>query len=330
MKLLVLGGAGYIGSHFVKQAIKEGYDIVVVDNLVNGHKEAVDSRAHFYEGDIRDKEFLHQVFSVEKVDACVHFAAYSLVGVSVRKPNEYFDNNVYGTTVLLEMMEEFQVKKIVFSSSAAVYGSHEVMPITELYETKPTNPYGETKLAMEKMMHWADLAYQTRYVSLRYFNVAGASADASIGEDHHPETHLIPIVLQVPLEKRDSITIFGNDYQTPDGTCIRDYIHIEDLVDAHLKALDYLNRGNKSATFNLGNEIGYSNLEVVAVARKVTNHPIPMKIGERREGDPDMLVASYQLAERMLHWTPKRNLEEIIQSAWDFHRSHPNGFEVKE
>ncbi len=325
MKLLVLGGAGYIGSHFVKEAVKN-HQVVVIDNLVNGHQESVDALALFYAGDIRDKDFLRSVFEKEKIEACVHFAAYSLVGVSVQTPNEYFNNNVYGTIALLEVMEEFNVKKIVFSSSAAVYGVHEVMPITEEYMTKPTNPYGETKLAMEKMMFWADNAYQTKYVSLRYFNVAGASSDSSIGEDHHPETHLIPIVLQVPLQKRDFITIYGSDYQTPDGTCIRDYIHIDDLVHAHLLALDYLVRGNPSMIFNLGSEVGYSNLEIVEAARKVTNHPIPIKLGDRRAGDPDKLVASYQRAKRILGWEPSKGIEEIIASAWAFHQGHPNGY----
>ncbi|MDD3122582.1 MAG: UDP-glucose 4-epimerase GalE [Candidatus Izemoplasmatales bacterium] len=326
MKILVLGGAGYIGSHFVKTAIQKKNEVFVVDNLQTGHLEALDKKAKFFKGDIRDKLFMADVFEKCSIDVCVHFAANSLVGVSMEKPNEYFDNNVYGTIVLLEMMQKFNVKKIVFSSSAAVYGTHIDMPITEEYATLPTNPYGESKLMMENMMKWADQAYGIKYVSLRYFNVAGASKDATIGEDHNPETHLIPLVLQVPLENSDSITIFGNDYDTLDGTCIRDYIHIADLVDAHLKAIDYLFHHNDSNVFNLGSEIGYSNLEIVKVARDVTKHPIPMKIGGRRMGDPAKLVASYQKAKRILDWMPKRGIGEIISSAWAFHQSHPYGY----
>lgn len=327
MNICVLGGAGYIGSHFVKQAIEEGHFVVVIDNLQTGHRLAVDKQAHFYQGDIRDKSFMDDVFSKHQFDSCVHFAANSLVGVSMKEPNSYFDNNVYGMIVLLETMQKYQVKKIVFSSTAAVYGAHKEMPITEEYATIPTNPYGESKLIMEKMIKWADLAYGIKYVSLRYFNVAGASIDSTIGEDHNPETHLIPIVLQVPLQKREKLTIFGNDYETADGTCIRDYIHIYDLVNAHLKALDYLNQNQPSNFFNLGSNTGYSNLEIVQAARKVTNHPIPFEIGDRRPGDPDMLIASNQKAKQYLGWQPTKGIEEIIESAWRFHQTFPNGFE---
>lgn len=326
MNLLVLGGAGYIGSHFVKLATELGHKIVVVDNLLTGHLESVPKSAAVYEGDIRDRDFLRQVFEDNDIDGCVHFAASSLVAESMENPIKYFDNNVYGTVVLLEVMAEYNVKKIVFSSSAATYGSHDKMPITEDYETKPTSPYGESKLIMEKMMKWADVAYGIKFVSLRYFNVAGASLDFTIGEDHHPETHLIPIVLQVPLGKREFITVFGNDYNTFDGTCIRDYIHVVDLADAHIKAMEYLNEGHHSDIFNLGSESGYSNLQIVETARKVTGHPIPMKIGNRRPGDPDKLVASYQKAEKILGWKPTNNIEYIIASAWGFHQNHPNGY----
>lgn len=327
MKLLVLGGAGYIGSHFVANALKSGYQVTVIDNLLTGHKQAVAKNATFYEGDIRDRAFLDDVFKRESIDAVVHFAASSLVGESMNDPIEYFDNNVYGTIVLLETMTKHNVDKIVFSSSAATYGKHDQMPITEEYETNPTNPYGQTKLMMEQMMKWVDVSHNIRYVSLRYFNVAGASKDASIGEDHNPETHLIPIVLQVPLGKRQQITIFGNDYDTFDGTCIRDYIHVEDLADAHIKALQYLEKGNPSDVFNLGSESGYSNLQIVETAREVTKHPIPMVFGDRRLGDPDKLVASYKKAERILGWKPVNQIKEIIESAWAFHQKHPNGFE---
>lgn len=327
MKLLVLGGAGYIGSHFVKAALEQGHTVTVVDNLLTGHQKAVASKATFEQGDIRDRDFLDRVFETSDIDAVVHFAASSLVGESMENPLKYFDNNVYGTIVLLETMIKHHVNRIVFSSSAATYGLHKIMPITEDYETKPTNPYGETKRMMEQMMRWADVAYDLRYVSLRYFNVAGASKDASIGEDHRPETHLIPIVLQVPLGKRQKITIFGADYETPDGTCIRDYIHVEDLADAHLKALRYLEKGGLSDIFNLGTETGYSNLQIVQTAREVTGHPIPVAIGDRRPGDPDKLVASYKKAERILGWRPRKGIQDIIASAWAFHQKHPKGFE---
>ncbi|MBU1144873.1 MAG: UDP-glucose 4-epimerase GalE [Firmicutes bacterium] len=326
MNLLVLGGAGYIGSHFVKEALNQQHQVIVLDNLQTGHLDAVSKKAKFIQGDIRDKQIMDTLFKTNRIDACIHFAANSLVEVSMKSPNEYFDNNVYGTIVLLEMMAKYNVKKLVFSSSAAVYGLHKEMPITETFLTLPTNPYGESKLMMEKMISWADTAYGIKYVSLRYFNVAGASADASIGEDHRPETHLIPIVLQVPLKKREVITIFGNDYDTLDGTCIRDYIHIDDLVLAHLKALDYLEATTTSNVFNLGSNQGYSNLEIVNQTRIITNHDIPVKIGERRPGDPDKLIASNQKAFTVLDWKPQKNLNDIISSAWKFHRLHPNGY----
>ncbi len=326
MKLLVLGGAGYIGSHFVARAINDGHSVIVIDNLLTGHIESVSKKAKFYQCDIRDKKFMDDVFSKETIDAVIHFAASSLVGESMKNPMKYFDNNVYGTIVLLETMAKYNIRKIVFSSSAATYGEHDVMPITEEYPTVPTNPYGQTKLMMEQMMKWADYAHDIHYVSLRYFNVAGASSDASIGEDHNPETHLIPIVLQVPLGKREKITIFGNDYNTFDGTCIRDYIHVEDLADAHIKALEYLNEGKPSNIFNLGTETGYSNLEIVETARIVTKHPIPMVFGNRRLGDPDKLVATYKKAKEILGWAPKNGIKDIIQSAWLFHQKHPNGY----
>ena len=326
MNILVLGGAGYIGSHFVKQAISEGHRVVIIDNLQTGHIEAVDKQAIFYKGDIRDALFLDSVFTSEKIDACVHFAANSLVGVSMKEPLVYFDNNVYGTIELLKAMHRHDVRSIVFSSSAAVYGSHEKMPITETYPTVPTNPYGESKLMMEKIMKWSDMAYGIRYVSLRYFNVAGAAFDHSIGEVHIPETHLIPLVLRVPLGKSDSITVFGSDYKTPDGTCIRDYIHMDDLVQAHLLSLTYLQANNPSDIFNLGSNSGYSNLEVIEAARRITRHPIPVIMGDRRPGDPDQLIASNQKAARVLGWKPHKGIDDIIASAWAFHQSHPEGY----
>src|SRR5690625_4751862 len=239
MRVLVLGGAGYIGSHAVYQLIDQQKEVVVVDNLQTGHREAIHPDATFYEGDIRDIDFLRDVFKKEAIDAVIHFAANSLVGESMDIPLTYFDNIVYSTQVLLQVMNEYQVKKIVFSSTAATYGEPESVPITEDMKTNPTSTYGETKLIMEKMMKWCEQAYGIKYVSLRYFNVAGARESAEIGEDHRPETHLIPIILQVALDQRSHISIFGEDYDTPDGTCIRDYVHVDDLINAHLRSEEH-------------------------------------------------------------------------------------------
>ena len=327
MSIVVLGGAGYIGSHAVYQLIDKGYDTVVIDNLQTGHKGAIHPKARFYEGDIRDKSFLRDVFTKENIDAVLHFAAYSLVGESMEKPLEYFRNNVYGTQVLLEVMNEFKVKHIVFSSTAATYGEQDRMPITEDMLTSPTNAYGETKLTMEKLMKWCDAAYGMKYVSLRYFNVAGARASGEIGEDHHPETHLIPVVLQVALGQRESISIFGDDYPTEDGTCIRDYIHVEDLISAHILALKYLQNGGESNIFNLGSNKGFSVKEIIEAARTVTGHELPAKIAPKRAGDPSTLIASSEKAKRILGWEPKRNsIQTIIEDAWNWHRAHPSGY----
>lgn len=330
MSVLVLGGAGYIGSHATYKLIESGYDVVVIDNLETGHRNAVCESAKFYNGDIRDKEFLKTVFNKENIEGVIHFAANSLVGESMNDPLKYFNNNVHGTEILLSVMNEFNVKHIVFSSSAATYGEPKLIPITEETETKPTNPYGESKLIMEQMMKWCDKAYGIKYVALRYFNVAGAKESGIIGEDHNPETHLIPLVLQVPLGKRDAITIYGNDYDTEDGTCIRDYIHVEDLVDAHILALRYLLKNNKSEVFNLGSNNGFSVKEIIEVARKVTGHKIPSILGPRRAGDPSKLVASSKKAREMLGWTPsKTSVEKIIEDAWNWHKNKPKGYEDK-
>lgn len=327
MSILVLGGAGYIGSHAVDQLIGKGYDVVVIDNLLTGHKQAIHEKAQFYQGDIRDKEFMQDVFKKESIDGVIHFAANSLVGESVEKPLVYFNNNVYGTQIVLEVMEEFGVKIIVFSSTAATYGEPEEMPIIESMPTNPENPYGESKLMMEKMMKWCDNAYGIRYVALRYFNVAGAKSDASIGEDHEPETHLIPIILQTALGQREYLGIYGDDYDTPDGTCIRDYVYIEDLIAAHIAALDYLQKGNKSNVFNLGSNNGYSVKEMLEAAREVTEKEIPAKILPRRAGDPSRLVASSEKAKNILGWQPKMtDIKQIIKTAWNWHISHPKGY----
>jgi UDP-glucose 4-epimerase len=328
MAILVLGGAGYIGSHAVNQLITKGYQVVVVDNLLTGHRQAVHSDATFYEGDIRDKTFLQGVFEKETIDGVIHFAASSLVGESVEKPLKYFNNNVYGMQILLEVMKENDVKNIVFSSTAATYGEPEQSPITEETPTNPKNPYGESKLMMEKMMRWCDEAYGMKYVALRYFNVAGAKADSSIGEDHDPETHLVPIILQVALGQRQELAIFGDDYDTPDGTCIRDYVHVEDLIAAHILALEYLKKGNDSNFFNLGSNNGYSVKEMLDAAREVTKKEIPAKVAPRRAGDPSTLVASSEKAKAILGWEPQyTDVKEIIETAWNWHVSHPEGYQ---
>lgn len=327
MSILVLGGAGYIGSHAVYQLANQGMDVVVVDNLQTGHKEAIHPKASFYEGDLRDKEFLSGVFEKEEITQVLHFAANSLVGESVEQPLKYFHNNVYGLQVLLEVMQQHGVKEIVFSSTAAVYGEPAVIPITENEPTNPTNPYGESKLMMEKMMRWCEEAYGIRYVSLRYFNVAGARSTAEIGEDHTPETHLVPIIFQVALGQREHISVFGDNYATPDGTCIRDYVHVEDLIDAHLLALNYLSRKGESIILNLGSSQGFSVNEMIKEAREVTGHPIPAKVAPRRAGDPSTLVASSEKARSILGWEPSRTtIKTILQDAWNWHQTKPNGY----
>ena len=327
MRLLVLGGAGYIGSHTAVELLDRGHEVVIADNLITGYKQAVPKEAVFYQGDIRDYNFLNNLFKTEKIDAVIHFAAFSLVGESVTNPLKYYENNLYGTKVLLQAMIDNNVDKIVFSSTAATYGEPENIPILESDRTCPTTPYGETKLAMEKMMKWSANAYQLRYVSLRYFNACGAHKSGKLGEAHNPESHLIPLVLQVPNGKRESVSIYGTDYDTPDGTCIRDYIHVTDLAEAHILAVEYLMKGGESNVFNLGNGVGYSVREVIETARKVTGHPIPAVEIPRRAGDPARLVASGEKAKTVLGWEPKiTSLEDIIRSAWVWHSTHPNGY----
>ena len=327
MRLLVLGGAGYIGSHTAVELLESGHEVVIVDSLVTGYEAAVPEGASFYQGDIRDYDFLNDLFKKEAIDAVIHFAAFSLVGESVTDPLKYYENNLYGTKVLLKAMIDNGVNKIVFSSTAATYGEPENIPILEDDRTCPTNPYGETKLAMEKMMKWSANAYGLKYVSLRYFNACGAHKSAKIGEAHNPESHLIPLVLQVPNGKRESVSIYGTDYDTPDGTCIRDYIHVTDLAKAHILAVEYLMKGGESNVFNLGNGVGYSVREVIETARRVTGHPIPAVEIPRRAGDPARLVASGEKAKEILGWKPEiTELEDIIRSAWVWHSTHPNGY----
>ncbi|KXT78428.1 UDP-glucose 4-epimerase GalE [Streptococcus sp. DD13] len=333
MGILVLGGAGYIGSHMVDRLIEKGQErVVVVDNLVTGHRAAIHPQASFYEGDLADQDFMRRVFQENPdIDAVIHFAAYSLVAESMEQPLKYFDNNTAGMVKLLEVMNECGVKKIVFSSTAATYGIPEQIPILETTPQKPINPYGESKLMMETIMKWSDQAYGIQYVPLRYFNVAGAKPDGSIGEDHGPETHLLPIILQVAQGKRDKIMIFGDDYQTPDGTNVRDYVHPFDLADAHLLAVEYLRKGHPSTAFNLGSSTGFSNLQILEAARKVTGKDIPAEKADRRPGDPDTLIASSEKARQVLGWQPQfDNIEKIIATAWEWHRLHPDGYADRE
>lgn len=331
MSILVLGGAGYIGSHAVYQLIDANKDVIVIDNLATGHQEAIHPNARFYEGDIRHVEFLQNVFEQEEIDAVFHFAASSLVGESMEDPLKYYDNNVYGTQNVLQVMQEYSVRFIVFSSTAATYGEPEQIPITEETITEPTNPYGETKRTMEKMIQWAAEAYGIQYVSLRYFNVAGARPKDEIGEDHRPETHLIPIVLEAARQKRSHITIFGDDYDTLDGTCIRDYVHVEDLIQAHLLALTYLQHGGKSDVFNLGSNQGFSVKEIISAAEQVTEKKIPYQVGQRRIGDPARLIASSNKARTILNWEPKYpNVKQMITHAWQWHLEYPEGYRTGE
>ena len=326
MSILVTGGAGYIGSHTVVELLGANENVVVVDNLQKGHRDAV-LGGDFYKGDLRDDGFLDEVFGENDIEAVIHFAADSLVGESVTDPLKYYNNNMVSTLRLLTKMKEFGVDKIVFSSTAATYGEPENTPILETDRTLPTNPYGETKLSVEKALKWADNAYSIKYVSLRYFNAAGAHTSGRIGEDHDPESHLIPIILQAALGKRDTIQIFGSDYDTPDGTCIRDYIHVTDLAQAHVLALESLRKGGNSAIYNLGNGRGFSVREVVDLARKVTGINIKEISAPRRAGDPAVLVASSEKIQKELHWKPEFNdLSTIIETAWVWHKDHPDGF----
>lgn len=326
MAVLVTGGAGYIGSHTVAELIDLGEEVVIVDSLETGHRESL-LGGTLEVGDIRDRAFLKQVFEKHEIESVIHFAAYSLVGESMTNPVKYYDNNVHGTLVLLDVMKDFGVKSIVFSSTAATYGEPERTPIVEGDRTQPTSVYGETKLTMERMMSWFDTAHGIKYVALRYFNAAGAHISGKIGEDHRPESHLLPLVLQTALGQREEIAVFGSDYPTPDGTCIRDYIHVSDLADAHVQAVQYLRNGGNSDYFNLGNGTGFSVLELIETAEKVTGRAIPKAIRERRAGDPAVLIASADKAKQVLGWEPKREeLEQIVESAWRWHESHPQGY----
>ncbi len=329
MNILVVGGAGYIGSHMVKCLGKNGHDVVTYDNLSEGHRGAV-THGLFVEGDLQDRPLLTKVLRNHQIDAVIHFAASALVGESVQNPAKYYQNNVVATFSLLEAMREAEVSKIVFSSTCATYGQPQVIPITERESQSPVNPYGFTKLVIERMLADYSNAYGIGYAALRYFNASGASPDGDIGEDHDPESHLIPIVLQVALGQRASISIFGEDYPTPDGTCVRDYIHVDDLCAAHLLALGKLSAGTEFK-LNLGTGRGHSVREIIKACSEVTGCEIPAVVGERREGDPAELVADPTLAQELLGWEARyQDIQEIISTAWAWHQANPHGFSVSE
>lgn len=326
MRVLVTGGAGYIGSVVSEQLIGDGHQVVVYDNLSKGHAHAVVEGAEFIAGDLNESDKLNQTLRENRIEAVIHMAASSLVGESVTDPAKYYHNNVVAGLVLLDAMRACSVNRIVFSSTAAVYGEPDEQPISESARTNPTNPYGETKLAFERAMHWCELAYGLRYASLRYFNAAGATEQC--GEDHDPETHLIPITLQAAAGRRANVEIYGDDYPTSDGTCIRDYIHVVDLARAHILALDALQE--RSAIYNLGcGGDGYSVREVIDTARRVTGKQIPVRIGSRRAGDPAVLIASSDRIRSELGWQPQfQDLQLIVESAWRWLLAHPDGYET--
>ncbi|AVX19945.1 UDP-glucose 4-epimerase [Carboxydocella sporoproducens DSM 16521] len=327
MNILVTGGAGYIGSHTVHYLLQQGHQPIVLDNLSTGHRQAVPSTVPFYHGDIADSALVTSIIDRHQICGVIHFAASSLVGESMIDPAKYFENNVVKTILFLNTLLKTGVKHLVFSSTAAVYGEPRQLPIREEDLTEPTNVYGQTKLMLEQVMAQYARTYDFHYAALRYFNACGALPDGSIGEDHQPETHLIPLILQVANGRRDHITIYGQDYPTPDGTCIRDYIHVLDLAEAHLLALQYLWNGGESGPFNLGNGQGFSVQEVISLARQVTGHPLPVQIGPRRPGDPARLVAAAEKARQVLSWQPRYpDLAAMVASAWAWHRQHPDGF----
>lgn len=321
MKILVTGGAGYIGSVTVKELQKLGHEVVVFDNLVCGHKQAVSTKLVI--GDLLDKEFLNKSLAKEEFDAVIHFAAYALAGESMRKPFEYFQNNVQGGLNLLEFMRRKNIGKIIFSSTCAVYGTPKKLPVTENAEKKPESVYGESKLMVEKLLCWYEKIYGIKHVSLRYFNAAGASLDGLLGEDHRPETHIIPLAIKTALGQNSQFELYGNNYETPDGTCIRDYIHVKDLAIAHRLALEKLEKSGESDNFNLGTGRGYSNLEVLEMVKKVTGVDFFVKIMPRRPGDPPVIFADNRKAEKELGFIPKySDLKTIVETAWQWHKKN--------
>ncbi|MEB3149627.1 MAG: UDP-glucose 4-epimerase GalE [Sphaerospermopsis sp.] len=321
--ILVTGGAGYIGSHAVKALLQAGYQVLILDNLVYGHRDLVEQvlQVKLIEGDIEDRPLLDHLFQTHKIEAVMHFSAYAYVGESVTDPDKYYRNNVVATLTLLEAMLAASIKKFVFSSTCATYGVPKFIPITEDHPQNPINPYGATKLMVERILSDFDVAYGLKSVCFRYFNAAGADPSGLLGEDHNPETHLIPLVLQTALGQRQSISIFGTDYPTPDGTCIRDYIHVSDLADAHILGLEYLLKGCESNVFNLGNGNGFSVREVIAAAQEVTGINISVQECDRRPGDPPSLIGSSEKARKILGWQPiYPNIKDIVTHAWNWHQ----------
>lgn len=321
MAVLVTGGAGYIGSHVVRLLLKKGFEVIILDNLSRGHKASLPQNVIFEEVDLLDREKLSAVVQKHNIESVIHFAAFAYVGESVEDPEMYYRNNVSGSVNLINTLKEKGVKRFVFSSTCSLYGNPLTIPISELETTKPINPYAKTKLMIEQILADYETAYGMKYVALRYFNAAGASVSGEIGESHFPEPHLIPLVLFTALGKRESISVYGDDYPTPDGTCVRDYIHVEDLADAHVKALEYLNKGNSSQIINLGTGDGNSVKEVISVAEEVTGRKIKSVFSQRRAGDPAVLVADNKKAKEVLGWSPKFNLKDIVQTAWQWHQN---------
>lgn len=326
MAVLVCGGAGYIGSHVVSELQRLKFDVVVVDNLEYGYRKSINVE-HFYEGDIGDKSLLHRIFESHSIDTVFHLCAYIEVGESVTNPSKYYNNNIVNSITLIDSMVTHNIPNFVFSSTAAVYGEPEGIPLKEDMRKLPLSPYADSKLALEKILCWYSKAYSFNYVALRYFNASGAHPDGHIGESHNPESHLIPLVLQVALGKRENIKIFGDDYPTPDGTCLRDYIHVCDLALAHIKAMEYLKSGGNSLSCNLGCGNGFSVKEIIDLSREITGHAIPYVVEKRRDGDSSELIADSTLANNVLGWTPKiTSLKQIIETAWNWHKNNPNGF----
>lgn len=330
MAILVTGGAGYIGSATVELLRRKNEEVVVLDNLCYGHRAALNAAIPFYEGDIGDKALIETIAREHGIEACIHFAAFAYVGESVAQPGKYFANNTAQTLALLEALRAAGTRKFIFSSTCATYGEPQYMPLDEAHPQKPVNPYGWSKFMVERILESFDHAHEFKFVALRYFNACGAmiAGETVLGEDHDPETHLIPLIMQAALRQREHITVFGSDYPTPDGTAIRDYIHIEDLGQAHLLALDYLREGGDSQFVNLGNGTGYSVLEVIEAVRRISGKEITVKMEGRRAGDPSRLIAVADKARQVLGWQPQHpDLDSIIQSAWQWHSTHPNGYE---
>jgi len=325
--ILVVGGAGYIGSHMCKLLREAGESHLVFDNLSQGHRAAVQG-SPFIQGDLRNRKELDQVFQTNNIDLVMHFAAFISVGESVKQPAKYWDNNTAGVLTLLESIRANDINKFVFSSTAAIFGEPQYVPIDEAHPTNPTNPYGDTKLAVERMLKDYDIAYDFRSVSLRYFNAAGADPENQIGEDHHPEEHLIPLAISAAMGLRPQLKIFGTDYETKDGTCVRDYIHILDLASAHLAAIRHLRNGGESRQYNLGNGQGFTVREVIDTVERVSGKKVPHEEAPRRAGDPAKLIASSDRIRRDWGWSPKYpSLDKIVETAWNWHSSHPRGYD---